>query len=231
MQPKKYKIIFLITFMVFLSIYSKVSLAEGIVLGGTRVIVYSDKKNASISLRNTSDKMRYMVQTWPENAEGKRSDDIVITPPVFVSSPKNDNILRVMFTGILSFSDRESLYYLNVKAIPSVDKKDVEGNNILMLAAITRIKIFIRPHDLPPMPDNIASKLNIQMSGSNIIISNPTPYYITMVNIKSGSKELESIMVPPLGESVLLLPNVKRISFQTVNDHGGFTPEVIKSFI
>lgn len=41
---------------------------------------------------------------------------------------------------------------MNVKAIPSVDKSHIEGKNVLQLAILSRIKLFVRPANLPQTP-------------------------------------------------------------------------------
>ncbi|MEW6484582.1 MAG: fimbria/pilus periplasmic chaperone [Pseudomonadota bacterium] len=62
-----------------------------------------------------------------EDAEGKKTTDFIVTPPLYVSGPLNENILRVMYTGEPLPQDKETLYYFNAKAIPSVDKEKMEG--------------------------------------------------------------------------------------------------------
>lgn len=36
---------------------------------------------------------------------------------------------------------------MNVKAIPSVNKAKTENNNVLQLAILSRIKLFVRPNN------------------------------------------------------------------------------------
>jgi fimbrial chaperone protein len=43
--------------------------------------------------------------------------------------------------------DRESLFWMNVKAIPSMDKSKL-SDNTLQLAIISRIKLYYRPAKL-----------------------------------------------------------------------------------
>lgn len=46
--------------------------------------------------------------------------------------------------------DRESVFYLNSKAIPSVEKNKLSGNT-LQIATQSVIKLFIRPKKLPSL--------------------------------------------------------------------------------
>ncbi|MDI5829406.1 fimbria/pilus periplasmic chaperone, partial [Salmonella enterica subsp. enterica serovar Kentucky] len=42
------------------------------------------------------------------------------------SEPKSENTLRIIYAGQPLPGDRESLFWMNVKAIPSVDKSHIE---------------------------------------------------------------------------------------------------------
>lgn len=56
-------------------------------------------------------------------------------------SQKN-NILRIVNVNPSLPQDRESVYWVNVKAIPSQNEEN-EGKNVLQIAVRTRIKLFI----------------------------------------------------------------------------------------
>jgi fimbrial chaperone protein len=205
----------------------------GVVLGGTRIIYPAGQKEASISVRNTSDTSRFMVQSWAEDQQGKKTSDFIVTPPLYVSNPGSENTLRLMYVGPTLPSDRETLYYLVSKSIPAVDKAEISGKNILMLSASTRIKLFVRPAGLRPSPAEAPSQLQVSRSGAQVLIRNPTPYYITITQIKAGAKELrETVMVSPQGTESLSLPStgVSRLSFRTINDFGGLSNEQIRHF-
>lgn len=104
------------------NVFPQLASAGGIVLGGTRLIYPMDAKQATLSVRNSSQETSYLVQSWTENAQGNKSTDFIITPPLYVSNPGDQNMLRVIFGGPSLPQDRETLYYFNAKAIPSVDK-------------------------------------------------------------------------------------------------------------
>ena len=207
--------------------------AGGIVLGGTRVIYPAGQKEVSISVRNTSDSSRFMVQSWMENLHGNKASDFIVTPPLYVSNPGSENTLRLMYAGPALPSDRETLYYLTAKAIPAVDKAETSGKNVLMLSAATRIKLFVRPAGLKPSPAEAPAQLKVSRSGSQVTFKNPTPYYITITQIKAGNKAVEeSVMTPPFGTEELTLPSggAGSMSFRTINDFGGITDEQIRHF-
>lgn len=181
-----------------------------------------------MSVHNTSDKSSFMVQSWVEDAEGKKSADFIVTPPLYVSGPGNENTLRIMYIGQPPRKDQETLYYLNSKAIPSLDKKSLEGKNILLLAATTRIKLFVRPAELSPSEEKAQDLLTFHRQGEQTEVDNPTPYYITLAKIKSGVKSLPDTMVAPGGH--VLLPAQGQITYHTINDFGALTAEHVAHF-
>ena len=70
-----------------------------------------------------------------------------------------ENTLRIIdATNNQLPQDRESLFWMNVKAIPSMDKSKL-SDNTLQLAIISRIKLYYRPGKLALPPDQAAEKL------------------------------------------------------------------------
>ncbi|TDN53634.1 type 1 fimbria chaperone FimC [Scandinavium goeteborgense] len=200
--------------------------AGGIALGATRVIYPADAKQTSLALSNSNKQERYLINAWIENATGQKAKTFVITPPLFVSEPNSENTLRIIYAGPALATDRESLFYLNVKAIPSMDKNNGENNNVLQLAILSRIKLFVRPNKLETQPGQALDTLAFTRSGSAISINNPSPYFITLVNLQMGGKKLDNVMVAPKGSATVTLPAGAKgaLSWQSVNDYGAITP-------
>ncbi|MEJ5074470.1 type 1 fimbria chaperone FimC [Enterobacter ludwigii] len=200
--------------------------AGGIALGATRVIYPADAKQTSLALSNSNKQERYLINAWIENATGQKEKTFVITPPLFVSEPNSENTLRIIYAGPALATDRESLFYLNVKAIPSMDKNNGENNNVLQLAILSRIKLFVRPNKLETQPGQALDTLAFTRSGSAISINNPSPYFITLVNLQLGGKKLDNVMVAPKTSATVTLPAGAQgaLSWQSVNDYGAITP-------
>ncbi len=200
--------------------------AGGIGLGATRVIYPADAKQTSLSITNSDTKERYLVNSWVENNRGEKDKSFIVTPPLFVSESKSENTLRIIYAGQPLPADRESLFWMNVKAIPSVDKNTVESNNVLQLAILSRIKLFVRPKNLQMQPEEAVKQLRFSRSGGYISLHNPSPYYISTVNLKVGNEKLPNTMVAPKSVAKVTVPaNLSgRISYQTVNDYGAVTP-------
>lgn len=207
------------------SLTSSFSSAGGMALGATRIIYPAGQKQVSLSVHNTSENASFLVQSWTESADGKKSNDFVVTPPLYVSGPGNENTMRIMYAGPPVKTDRETLYYFDSKSVPSLDKKAMEGKNMLLLAAITRIKLFVRPAGLSPSVEDAPGALAFHRQGNTLRIENPTPYYITLAKMTYGGQKMPDTMVPPRDGTSLPVtsPAVGRVSFHTINDYGALT--------
>lgn len=199
--------------------------AGGIALGATRVIYPADAKQTSLAITNSDLKERFLVNSWIENDLGQKEKSFVVTPPLFVSEPKSENTLRIIYAGPQLPSDRESIFWMNVKAIPSVDKNSVEGKNVLQLAVLSRIKLFVRPKNLQMQPEDALKQIRFARSGQYLKISNPSPYYVSLVNLKMGNEKLPNTMVAPKNSVQVAVPSGAQgaVSFQSVNDYGAVT--------
>lgn len=212
-----------------LALFPYSAFAEGgVSLGATRVIYTEGAKQGSIPVTNSSPSQRYLINSWIENNQGNRDTSFVVTPPLYVSEANTESSLRMVYVGNPLPSDRESLYYLNVKAIPSIDKAATAGKNVLQIAILSRIKLFVRPQNLPYQQQEAAEKLTFAHSSSNTTVDNPTPYYVTLVNVKVDGKSIENIMVAPLSHQTLASAG-HQISFQSVNDFGGLDKPMNKT--
>lgn len=207
------------------SMVSASAIADGITLGGTRIIYPAGDKQASISVRNTSANAAYLVQSWAENANGQKSNDFIVTPPLYVSNGGDENMLRLIYSGPALPSDRETLYYFNSRAIPSVDKNKVENKSVLMLATTTRIKLFVRPAGLTPASDKAPEMLKFSRNGNKMKIDNPSPYYLTLVNMSMNGRKVEDVMIAPKSQASVSLPSGggSAIRFSTMSDYGSPT--------
>lgn len=206
------------------------AMAGGISLGATRVIYPQSAAQTSLSITNTDTSKVFLIQSWVSGADGKKSTDFVITPPIFVIQPNKENTIRIMYVGKNPLPvDRESIYYLNSKAIPS--GKPEEGKNTLQIATETTIKMFVRPDNLPVKSLDAPKAIRCKLNGANVSVSNPTPYYVTLVGITVGAQKLPNTMVAPKSDTQIPLTGGPggTIKFQTVNDYGSKTDQQICS--
>lgn len=105
----KIKLLMLIIF--YLIISASAHAAGGIALGATRIIYPADAKQTAVWIRNSHTNERFLVNSWIENSSGVKEKSFIITPPLFVSEPKSENTLRIIYTGPPLAADR-SLWIL-----------------------------------------------------------------------------------------------------------------------
>ncbi|MCP5756654.1 fimbria/pilus periplasmic chaperone, partial [Klebsiella pneumoniae] len=91
------------------------------------------------------------------------------------------------------------VFYLNSKAIPSVNKSKLAANS-LQIATQSVIKLFIRPKHLPVASVEAPAMLRCQRADDRLTIVNPSPYYVSLVDIHVGGQKLANSMVPPKSE-------------------------------
>ncbi|HEC0404279.1 TPA: molecular chaperone [Klebsiella aerogenes] len=193
----------------------------GVIIGGTRVIFDGKKKEASISVNNP-DNTPYLIQSWIETQSGKNEKPpFIITPPLYRLDKGQQNIERIILTGTVA-QDKESLFWLNIKAIPSSTRTE----NTLQIAVKTRMKLIYRPGSLKgKIPEDVVDKLVWKRSNNNVIITNPTPYVINFNEITVGGKKIKDVgYVLPGSTMQYSLPsnmNDGNISFNIINDYGG----------
>ena len=203
------------------------SVSAGVIIGGTRLVYDASKKEASIAIIN-QDKKPYLIQSWLENELETDSTKIpfIITPPLFRLNGDQENALRIVFKGMKMPEDRESMYWLNVKSIPSTEKTD---SNELLISIKTQIKMFYRPAELAGNAAEAYKSLTVSQQGNHIIFTNPTPYYVSFYNIKVSGKEVEnpgyispksSIKIPAT------LNNSGVIAWKSIGDFGNISEEM-----
>ncbi|POU74401.1 long polar fimbrial chaperone LpfB [Leclercia sp. LSNIH6] len=193
----------------------------GIVIGGTRLIFDGSKKEAAINVNNP-DNSPYLVQSWIEGvSDSAPKPPFIITPPLYRLDKGQQNVERIVLTGTLP-QDRESLFWLNIKSIPSATTTE----NSLQIAVKTRIKLIYRPAGLKrSTPEEQADKLIWRRNGNKIEIVNPTDYVMNFNEITVGGKKVpEATWILPHGQTAIFLPAQtmgSAVVFKLINDFGG----------
>lgn len=192
----------------------------GVIIGGTRVVYQGNKKEASLSVNNP-DKVAYLIQSWVDAPTPNAAKvPFIITPPLYRLDGGQQNEMRIIRSGNLP-EDKESLFWLNIKSIPSVAKRD----NTIQIAVKTRIKLIYRPEILTQTPEEQAEKLQWSKVNNALQVNNPTPYYINFNEITVAGKRLDDVtFVAPQSSARFILPsgmNSNTLHFKIINDYGG----------
>lgn len=203
-------------------ITTQISQAGGIVIGRTRVIYDAEKREAALSVTNNSESNPFLIQSWVDSGNGKTRGPFVVTPPLFRINPQEEHTLRISYTEGLLPQDKESLFYINVRAIPSSKRS---STNELKLVVKTRLKLFYRPKGLSDSAAEAYKSLTFSRSGTQLHISNPTAYYVTFSSLKAGNTTLPDVaMIAP--QSTLDIPlesnnTGNTIKWSAITDYGG----------
>lgn len=201
------------------------SASAGIIIGGTRLIFHGDKKQHSISIENPDSKP-FLIQSWTEDSEGNRlqpHNAFIVTPPLFRLNGMEKNLLRIIRTASALPQDRETLFWLNIKSIPSTT--DTERNT-LQIAVRSRLKLIFRPESLDDeTPEALTHQLSWKKVGDKLQVTNPTGYYMNFLYIAiNGKKVVDGGLIAPRS-SALLDTSTKissgDLSWKIINDYGG----------
>lgn len=196
---------------------------SGVSLGATRVIYPLGAKQVPLTVLNHGDKDRFLINSWIEDGEEQKSANFLITPPLFVIEPKNENTLRIIAVNQDFPTDRESVYWVNVKAIPSTDRASVADQNVLQIAVLSRIKLFVRPNNLPYKSEFAPEKIKFNLQGQQVSVQNPTPYYVNLVNIYFDDNKINNTMLAPFSTTPFAEKAIQRVTYQSINDFGGLS--------
>ncbi|HHQ6613303.1 TPA: molecular chaperone [Morganella morganii] len=206
--------------LIFSCIFVSNSMAD-IYLGSTRVVISDGKNEGSVSTHNKDNK-NYLIQSWILDENDKESNEFVITPPLFKLEGNTSSSLRVMMVGNLP-ADRESLYWLNVKFIPSTDK-NLKVNK-LIFAVNNRIKIIYRPKSLSFSDSvDVFKKVTVRYIDGKLEFKNPTKYFINISEVKVNDVILESpSYIRPESSEFIPLKNNKKpsaVNYTFIDDLG-----------
>lgn len=195
-------------------------------LDRTRVIFDGASKAVSMTITNDNKKFPYLAQAWLEDARGNKiQGPLTVLPPLQRVEPGKSSQVKVQaLPGVSTLpQDRETLYYFNLREIPPKSSKP----NTLQIALQTRIKLFYRPEAIaidrstaPPQ-----EQLKLKREGAGYVVSNPTPYYVTLVDgrPKGGvsQKGFSPMMVAPFSSETLNTPLGNTPELFYINDYGG----------
>lgn len=194
----------------------------GVIVGGTRIIFSGAKKETTLSITNP-DATSWLIQSWVEDPD-KNKAPFIFSPPLFRLDGQQKNILRLMYTGDALPVDRESLFWANIKSIPTAP----DAENVLQIAIKTQIKLIYRPQNLgKTVPPAAMQKLQWRWRHGKLQVNNPTPFYMNFNSIEVNGKAVTNPeWVAPFADKYYDLasaaPNGK-VSWRLINDYGALT--------
>ncbi|WP_345827706.1 fimbria/pilus periplasmic chaperone [Pantoea sp. BRR-3P] len=204
-----------------------------IAMDRTRVIYNGSERSISLSISNENKSLPYLAQSWLEDAQGKKvNSPLLVLPPVQRVEPGQKGAIKIQalpVTKTLLPQDRESLFYFNLREIPPRSEKQ----NVLQIALQTRIKLFYRPASIIVTSESATpwqTQLTLSQQGDGYTVTNPTPYYVTLVGAARSKDAVKSdndfkpLMLEPKGSATLGVSAAALGAHPVlvyINDYGG----------
>lgn len=201
-------------------------------LDRTRAIYPSNEKVVTININNDNKKYPFLAQVWIEDEHGRKvTSPMLALPPlqrINAGQKAVVNITTVPGAEALP-TDRESIFYFNLREIPpKSDKK-----NVMQITLQSKIKLFYRPEAIVREKGNIwQNELIVRKSNNKIIIDNPTPFYITVSQLLTESKKkggkiikgFEPMMIAPKSTVNVnaAINSMNNFVLTYINDYGGY---------
>ncbi|HAW8265284.1 TPA: molecular chaperone [Escherichia coli] len=211
----------------------------GLVIGGTRFAYPENQSSISVELKNTSDRdMLVKVAVSPDDARqltgtveslpSFSGTVFIATPPLFVLKPDENTKIRINRVGGSLPADRESLFILNVAALPSLENSHpTKTDNQLQIAVRNRMKIFYRPSNLSEDPNISYQKLRWARKNEIVTVYNPGPRYVTLYNLHVDGKVMDGGMIAPFShrqQSWCKAQGICEITWQTLDIYNNVLP-------
>lgn len=184
--------------IIILILYSSFSFS-GLVIYGTRFYLY-EKNPGQIKIKNTGESS-YLVKTSVRlTPDALRIDStsnlsLIPSPPLFRINPEAESYIRIYCVYCDSLpGDRESMFSLNISAIPSSSQK----LSSIQIGVRYHFSLIYRPKQIENNVDFyskslIASRIN----NKSIRFINNSPIYLAMLNSRTKLK----INIPPWSSS------------------------------
>ncbi|MCO7507868.1 molecular chaperone [Serratia fonticola] len=200
----------------------------GVSLNQTRVIFAAGDKAQTLTVKNTGSQ-NYLIQSRIQrDLQGQGAAPFIVTPPLFPLGPKSKQLLRILKQGEALPTDRESLFYLSVLAIPA-HTEPASGDARLSMGFEFTIKLLYRPQGLKIATQDARCQLQFSRTPNGIRAENPTPYFLTFGSLAFDHDALDlntlpSMIAPMSAETFPASRPVARVHWQALTDAGDLSP-------
>lgn len=219
-----------INFLLLTLLLVAAELHAGVVVGGTRFVFPAERESMPISLTNTSQEA-WLINTkinqparWPGVKAHSAAVPILAAPPLLLLQPGATGTLRLLkITSDSLPKDRETLFELTIASVPS---GKVENQSV-KVAMRSVFKLFWRPEGLPGDPLEAYQQLRWTRNSQGIQLTNPTPYYINLIQMSVNGKAFSNAgVVPPKSQRQTSWCQVIapcHVAWRAINDYGGLS--------
>lgn len=199
-----------------------------ITLSATRLVFDGARPEVVVQAWNQGAKP-VLLQAWLSAVQGPEVPvPFALTPPLTHLQPNGRQALRLFYLGDGLPTQRETLLYLFVLAVPPA----TPGSNALQIAVRQRINVFYRPPGLVGIASASPEELRwwLSVDRQRVVVLNPSAYHVALIELMLGGQKLsESLLIAPGAQHELDIPlgvpaNASHISFVALSDFGGQYP-------
>lgn len=163
--------------------------------------IYIESKNQEVISISNNTNNDYFIQSWISHYDEKNETELplMITPPLFKLEKNENYFLKIFKIDEIEKQDRETLYRVNIKRIPILSDSD-KDKNLLHISINSVYNLIYRPRSIEKNAENAHEKIEFLKNKNNeLIINNPTPYFITLMTISCNGILLNnnSKTIPP----------------------------------
>ncbi|MBS7560098.1 molecular chaperone [Pseudomonas sp. RC4D1] len=190
-------------------------------------LVINNKKESELRVTNPTPRP-VLIQSRVYSEDKVAPAPFKVVPPLFKLDALDTSILRVIKVSEISAVDRESMYWLCVKAIPPTlgEEEQADSLQVGVKFSVSRcVKVFYRPQALVGMKTkNLFEKVSWSRVNDGVLIKNNSPYYLNFSALEiSGVKVSEVFYVPPFEEKKIVLADPiskSDVLWSLLNDFG-----------
>lgn len=221
-------------FIVAIMSFANVALcnAAGVQIGRTRIIYDASAKEAALTLVNKETELPWLVQSWTDTGDEKTRGPFIVTPPLFRLDAQKEQSLRITWTGAPLPTDRESLFYMNIRTIPAVEKTE-DHKNVLRLIYKTRLKMFWRPKGLEGTSEEACKNLHFTFAGDQLSITNKGDFYSVFDSLWVNKTKIKNAeLIAPKATIVLPASHYSlgsTVKWRCITDFGSASEEYTTS--
>lgn len=163
--------------------------------------IFIESKNLEIIEIKNNTTNDYFIQSWISHYDESNETELpfMITPPLFKIEKDENYSLKIFKTDEIEKKDREILYRINIKRIPLLSNSD-ENKNLLHISMNSVYNLIYRPVSIEKDAKDAYKRIEFLKNKNNeFIVNNPTPYFITLLNVNSEDVVLieKSKTIPP----------------------------------
>ncbi|BBF23186.1 fimbrial biogenesis chaperone [Sutterella megalosphaeroides] len=205
-------------------------------MSASRIVFHETRGTAHVVVENRSEKARllsaalFTLEPDPVRA-GERTPDFVAAPGLTVLNANRSTPVRIVRVAKDLPRDRESAYVLQLRLVPEKDPERSGETGRVKTVFTTFLKVFYRPAALeaPEALERAAEKLRWRATGDAIELLNPTPYWLTVADLRADGRSLVAddtrrpVLAPAGGRAVLparLTAPPERLTLSILTDRG-----------